>query len=398
MPHSRDRSQRCIALARSGPFGAGADALVRLILGFALVGALLLASPARADSAKAEASEQDGYGRLVLTFDDPPTAQTQLSGSILVVSFSKPVDIKVESFAQNLPSFVTVARRDPDGMAIRLALGRPVKVNTMAAGEKLFVDIMPQKWVGMPPPLPAEVVADLTKRALDAERIKKQLAEAQTLPPVVMQLSAGSNAERMRLTFSFSDKVEVRFSHDGRFGVLTVPGTTRFDAASARAALPPEITDFRVEAVGQSLVVRFAAPEGNELRGESEDNSFAVDIAPPEKLKQPAMVEPPPASPSAQPIVVSEVGGVMPKSAGDYAEDAVPERVIEPAKIPIALCPAAGDRRSCRSGTRGRRRSFAVEVAGRRRARSRHCGASGRACNRRHARAGSGTADGCRRG
>ncbi len=339
MPHSRDRSHRGIARAWSGSFGAGPDALVRLILGMALVWALLLALPARADSAKGEASEQEGYGRLVLTFADPPTSQTQLSGSILVVSFSHPVDINVEPLARNLPSFVTVARRDPDGMAIRLALSRPVKVNTMAAGEKLFVDIMPQKWVGMPPPLPPEVVADLTKRALDAERIKKELAAAQTLPPAVMELSAGSNAERMRLTFSFTDKVEVRFSHDGRFGVLTVPGKTQFDAASARAALPPEITDFRAEVAGPLLVVRFAAPEGHELRGDAEDNSFVIDIAPPEKLKPAAVVEPQPESPAKRATVVSTVQGEMPEAKGDYAKDAVPDPVIEPAEIPKRYVP-----------------------------------------------------------
>jgi tetratricopeptide (TPR) repeat protein len=342
LPHNRDRSHRCIALASPGRSGAGLDAFARLIFGLALLCALLLAVPARADNAKAEASEQDGYGRMILTFDDPPTSQTQLSGSVLVVSFSHPVDVNVAAIAQKLPSFVTVVRRDPDGMAVRLALGRPVKVNTMAAGEKLFVDLMPQKWVGMPPPLPPEIVADLTRRALDAERIKKEFAEAQSLPPAVMDVSAGSNAERMRLTFSFSDKVEVRFSSDGRFGVLTVPGKTQFDAASARGALPPEITDFKAEVVGPSLVVRFAAPEGNELRGQSEDNSFVVDIAPPEKLKPAAAIEVQPQSPAKRAMVVSQVQGEMPSAKGDYAKDAVPDPIIEPAEIPkLYVAPAA---------------------------------------------------------
>ncbi len=253
-------------------------------LGMAAFVAFLSISPAKAGEAKAETEHKDGYGRLVLTFDDPPSLQSTISNGVLVVSFSDPVDVVLEPVAGQLPDFITAARRDPDGRAIRFALNRDVNVNTMAAGEKLFIDLMPGNWVGMPPPLPEDVVADLTRRALDAERIKKELARAQTLPPAVMKLSSGSNDDRMRLTFTFSDNVDVRFRNNERHGVLTVPGTTKFDAAMARAELPPEITDFQTDIVEGVLIVKFAVPEGKAMRGEKEGRSFVVDIAPPDRL------------------------------------------------------------------------------------------------------------------
>lgn len=335
MTHRMTRSKTMVLARAKEPF-AGARTLARILLALAFFFALLLAVPANAESAKIQASEQDGYGRLVVTFDDPPDVETKIANGVIVVSFSKPVQFSVEPVQSGLPHFVSSARRDPDGTGIRLALSRAVKINAIEAGEKFFLDIMPESWKGMPPALPADVIADLTKRALDAERIKKELARAQTLPPAIMKISAGSNEQRMRVTFSFSDAVEVRFKHDGRHGVLTVPGTTVFDIAEARAALPPEITEFQTETVGDALVVRFTGPEGMELRGSQEENAFAVDFAAPGSFEPRATIAPAEhstAEPQARSTEIADIGGSV-DTDGDYAQDAQPEPVIEPAEIP----------------------------------------------------------------
>ena len=66
------------------------------------------------------------------------------------------------------------ARRDPDGSAIRLSLARRVTVNTMTAGERVFIDLLPDTWTGAPPSLPAEVIRELSERARAAERALRQ--------------------------------------------------------------------------------------------------------------------------------------------------------------------------------------------------------------------------------
>ena len=45
--------------------------------------------------------------------------------------------------------------------AIRLSLERRATVNTMTAGERIFVDFLPDGWTGPPPPLPADVIREL---------------------------------------------------------------------------------------------------------------------------------------------------------------------------------------------------------------------------------------------
>ena len=62
----------------------------------------------------------------------------------------------------------------------------------MAAGERLFVDLLPESWTGEPPGLPREVVEELARRAREAERQARQQAalEAQR------QVPAGAGAGR----------------------------------------------------------------------------------------------------------------------------------------------------------------------------------------------------------
>ena len=98
-----------------------------------------------ADPVKGEAtlSAAGGYARLVLKFADDVESEVTTAGSILVIRFKQPVDIAVDGLSDAVPDYVTSARRDPDGSAIRLSLARRVTVNTMSAGERVFVDLLP---------------------------------------------------------------------------------------------------------------------------------------------------------------------------------------------------------------------------------------------------------------
>ena len=87
------------------------------------------------------------------------------AGSIIVIRFKRPVDIPVDQLSDAVPDYVGSARRDPDGTAIRLSLARRVTINTMAAGERVFVDLLPDTWTGPPPSLPPEVIRELSERA-----------------------------------------------------------------------------------------------------------------------------------------------------------------------------------------------------------------------------------------
>src|SRR6266704_3346001 len=114
-------------------------------------------------------------------------SEVTTAGSVIVIRFKRPVDILVDKLPDLVPDYVGAARRDPDGSAIRLSLQRRVSVNTMTAGERIFVDFLPDSWTGPPPSLPQEVIRELAARARAAERllrIQRAAEMAKKKPPV----------------------------------------------------------------------------------------------------------------------------------------------------------------------------------------------------------------------
>src|SRR5215470_14407027 len=144
-----------------------------------LFGALLLACPnaaAAAEPIKADVTVNmsGGYARLVFRFSEEVDADVRLSNGIVVVTFKQPVNVAVDRLNTNAVGYIAVARRDPDNMGLRIALARKVTVNSMVAGARLFVDLLPDTWTAAPPGLPQEVVEELAKRAREAEKKERQ--------------------------------------------------------------------------------------------------------------------------------------------------------------------------------------------------------------------------------
>src|SRR6185437_12971747 len=95
-------------------------------------------------------------------------------GNILVIQFKQPVSVAVDRLGTAATEYIGAARRDPDGHALRFALTRKVKLSSMVAGNRLFVDLLPESWEGEPPGLPREVVEELSRRAQEADRLMQQ--------------------------------------------------------------------------------------------------------------------------------------------------------------------------------------------------------------------------------
>ena len=134
----------------------------------ALLFALMLAAPARAEEpvrGELRVITDNGFARLIFRFDQEVEGKAEVSGAIMVISFKKRVAVDVDRLNASAPDYISAARRDPDGTAIRLALARPVKINTIAAAERLFIDVLPDTWKGMLPGLPQDVIDELSRRA-----------------------------------------------------------------------------------------------------------------------------------------------------------------------------------------------------------------------------------------
>src|SRR5256714_8420284 len=129
------RSRAPGARRLAAPFCMRATALVAA-LATVVFGALALPRPAAAQAVKAEVrlAVDNGYARLVFHLAEEVESQVRLTNNILAVSFARPVDIAVDRMNAGTAGYISAARRDPDGKAVRIALARKVTMNSMAVG------------------------------------------------------------------------------------------------------------------------------------------------------------------------------------------------------------------------------------------------------------------------
>ncbi len=178
----------------------------RTSLAALVAAALLSATPSIGQAAEgsAVASEMNGFGRLIITLDKPVKAVARSSNGILVIEFEEAVRIDHTKLPIEAPEYIAVSRHDPDRRTLRFALTQPFKVDLKEAGEKLFIDLLPESWQGLAPGLPSDVVAELARRALAAEEAQRQAKQKQAVEterPLGVSVCDGSDLQPHRFRY-----------------------------------------------------------------------------------------------------------------------------------------------------------------------------------------------------
>jgi hypothetical protein len=332
----------CIADAETAappaPCLAG-RALLLCIAGLLALALLVGCSAARAAPRDAEVTGAvaDGFARVVLTFPDEIETEVRQSNGILVIAFKEPLAIDVEHLARSLPGYVSVVRADPDGAAIRLALMRKVTINTMAAGERLFVDLLPDGWTGLPPGLPREVIEDLARRARAADKIVRDQQHrhtAEASEPVRVRVASLPTLTR----YTFDLRGAPAVTTDRRRNAFTVgfDKPLRFDLADARASLPANVASVEADTGETAATVRFSLVGRADIRSFREDNAFVVDIAAPDTAAAPGSIGRDMVVPQVKPAAA---GSAPAPAAAPAQAPAKPERSA--AKTAPAIPPPA---------------------------------------------------------
>jgi len=326
----------------------------------AVAAPLLLASAAHADPVRGEAafSAANGYARLVLKLDEDVDSEVSVAGSILIIRFKRPVDIPVESISDAVPDYVGSARRDPDGAAIRLALSRKVTVNSMVAGERLFVDLLPESWKGLPPPLPQDVVRELSERARAAERALRQqqaATAAKPLPPV--RVRASVQPTFVRYVFELPEGTGASSSLNPHKFSLVFDKALTFDLADAKLVAPANVGAISQKIEGSSSVVDVALIGDVDVHAFREDRNFVVDVgfqpvAPRSPLPT-VLPKASEASPAKEPVAPPDAATTSRKSGAAAVPESAPARLAigpppattapTPTPTPASPVPAAVD-------------------------------------------------------
>ncbi len=302
------------------------------------------ARPSLADPVKADVSltAAMGYARLLLQFSEEVPTEIVTAGSVLVVKFAKPVDLPVEKLSDAVPAYIGTARRDPDGTAIRLALAQPLRVNVMTAGERVFVDLLPEKWTGLPPPLPMEVVRELSERALAAERALRAQQQADDIkkkPPVRVRTSVQPTF--VRLVFELPDGVGVSSSLNTDKYTLSFSRALTFDLADAKVVNPANVKSINQKIDGDTSSVDIALIGDEDVHAFRDQKNYVVDIAVEDSQKLPLKSSA--AAPAPQQAPVNEKPAAKADAESAPAkpglEKPAPEKPIEKTEAPIPSPP-----------------------------------------------------------
>ena len=308
-----------------------------LLAALGLVAALTVAAPGVAQAQEPVKGEikvvnEGNYTRLVFRLDEAVDAKVRLSGAILIIEFKKPVAVAVDRMSMGAPGIISAARRDPDGKAIRIALAQKLKVNSIPAAERLYVDLLPDPWSGVLPGLPQDVVDELASRTrlAEAQLARQRLSANQKAAPSV-RVKVAKLPTFMRYVFEMPGGVTVTPQRaDGRL-LLQFDSQVRWDLADAKATMPPTLESVDAEADFDSVTVVFTLNGTPEVRSFHDARSFVVDVG----LSGEAPAPAPQAESGKKPVAAKAVAGpaiappeTVPAKDGATIKDA-------PAKIPV---------------------------------------------------------------
>ncbi|WP_247361808.1 MULTISPECIES: tetratricopeptide repeat protein [unclassified Bradyrhizobium] len=280
-PMAREAAAGFVSRAR-----ALARRLSRHVRAAPLLAASLLigfTAPVRAaDAVRGEAtfSASGGFARLVIKLGEDVPSEVTTAGSILVIRFDRAVDVPVDRVPEGAPDYVNSARRDPDGGAIRLSLARRVTVNTMNAGERTFIDLLPEGWKGPPPSLPMDVVKELAERARVAERaLRAQRAAAESKKRPQIRVRASVQPTFVRFVFEMPDGVGVSSVLNEQKLTLAFNANLNFDLADAVVAAPPNVASIKQKADIDQTSVEIALIGDSDVHSFRDEKNYVVDIS-----------------------------------------------------------------------------------------------------------------------
>ena len=347
------------AAAGTGSKGRALARTARLCLGrplalvLLLLASLAVSQPCRADDpvrGEATFTSGGGFARLVLKLAEDVESDVSTAGSIIIIHFKRPVDIPVDKLSDAVPDYVGSARRDPDGTAIRLSLARRATVNTMTAGERIFVDFLPDSWTGPPPACRSgrPRTGGDGRGPPSARCAQMAVNAAKKRPPV--RVRASVQPTFVRFVFEMPDGVNVSSVLNEQKLTLQFNSVLNFDLADAKVAAPPNIASINQRADIDFSAVDIVLVGEVDVHSFREEKNYVIDVAF-QQADKPALPEPQAAVKPAVPAKPGPAARVSRDKA--LKKSSLPQ---QPAEIPPATSRRLPNRPRSRSSPPRRRK------------------------------------------
>ncbi|MFN3351156.1 tetratricopeptide repeat protein [Pseudorhodoplanes sp.] len=321
----------------------------------------VFAGPAEAQSqpvrGEVHVETSQGFARILLHLSEQVETDVKLAGAIVVVHFSRPVDINIEKLSHDLNGVVGAARRDPDGRGLRIALSRRMSMNAMPAGERIYIDLLPDTWRGLAPGLPKEVIEELSRRAREAERRIRTQRQEGIRSERPARVRVATQPTFTRYVFEMPDVIPVTAARGKDDLTLSFNARLKFDFGDLKTTLPATVKAVESFEQNDTVAVRFALNGQADVRTFREDRNFVVDIGSadtPEpvapvrsgfddaaRLRQELSARPPADVAAPQSIPAGPAGAPSAPQGAASAVPATPPRAQTPPSVPPQAAAAA---------------------------------------------------------
>ncbi len=275
---------------------SGTTSFVTMAIGLMVLLGSSSSVRAQAVNGNIHIDQSNGFVRILMHMAEEVESDVHVAGGIVVVSFRRPVDLDIEKLQTTLPNIVGVARRDPDGRGFRFSLSHRAAVNSMAAGERLYIDLLPETWTGLAPGLPKDVIEELSRRAREAERSLRNQRQIAMKTEKKARVRVATQPTFTRYVFELPDVISVTSDRGADDVTLAFAARLKFDFGEVKTALPATVKTIESFDQNDSVSVRFALAGKADVRMFREDKNYIVDIGASDAKEAIALPSPPPPS------------------------------------------------------------------------------------------------------
>lgn len=252
----------------------------------ALAASLAAGAAALAQTPVTLAAEPHGdYARIVATWprggpDDAARLAAEVQNGVLIVRFAEPVTLDPAPLIEALPNNVALARLDPSGQVLRVALRRPARAYVSQSYDLTAIDLLdPDDEAD-----PADIVSP---RALEAERAAEEAAAAaaeaarraaMAPPRLPLRVRYAQAADYARVIFDWTESVEFALRETRKGVEVTFARDAAPDLARLRIDPPNGVLAVHDDHEGDQLTVAFDLSSEMTARAWSDEERVVVDI------------------------------------------------------------------------------------------------------------------------
>lgn len=291
-----------------------------------------------------------GFGRLEITLPGRTKFidyKLTTEDNVLVLRLGEPITVDLQRETIPLQNYILVSRQDPEGNVLRFALAAGVRVNTLTAGEHLFLDFLPNSWRAENPSIPLEIVDKLEKRAEDALQLAEQNAVAakEQKERAELKIRIGRNQTFTRLVFNWNVPFKTTFQRQGNIATLEFDRPSDFDFGSLNSDLPSLVRKISGTTEDGKTTVSVVLHKSAQARSYLDGNEYIVDLTNDELLDKniagsaPFVIGGLPELPKN----VQDVSNTVDQAGSERALAEIPQSPVNPVPVADAAKPAGDD-------------------------------------------------------